>query len=109
MKNHEELLQMTHEELMASTQEVRDQYANAHHLDFSNKVELGVKQGFKHIEIGNGYYVVGCIKVRKNKEGIFYATRNGLGTGKDNYTSKDLKDVIDHLKGYGWGRVVTYK
>ena len=106
---NEQLLQMTHEELMASTQEVRNQYREAYHLDFSNKVELGVKQGYKHIEIGNGYRVIGCIKVRKNKEGIFYSTRNGLGTGKDNYTNKNLKDVIDHLKDYGWGRIVTYK
>ena len=31
---NEELLQMTHEELMASTQEVRNQYRDAHHLDW---------------------------------------------------------------------------
>jgi hypothetical protein len=106
---NEELLQMTHEELMASTQEVRDQYGNAHHLDFSNKVELGVSQGYKHIQIGNTHHIVGCIKVRKNKDGIFYAIRNGYGTGKDCNTFKNLKDCIDHLKGYGWGRFVTYK
>jgi hypothetical protein len=106
---NEQLLQITHEELMASTEELRNQYRDAHHLEFTNKVILGVNQGYKHMQIGNDHHIVGCIKVRKNKDGIFYATRNGYGTGKDCYTSKDLIDCIDHLKGYGWGRNVTYK
>ena len=107
---NEQLLQMTHEELMSSTQEVRNQYSEAHHLDFSNKVQLGVEQGYKHIQIGKTEKnIVGCILVRKNKDGIFYSIRNGLGTGKDTYTSINLKDCIEHLKEYGWGRFVTYK
>ena len=104
MKTNEELLKMSHNELMESTQEIRNQFKEAFHLDFSNKVELGVKLGYKHIQMH-----CGCIKVRKNANGIFYSTRNGLGNGKDNYTSESLKDCIDHLKGCGWGNEVTYK
>jgi len=105
MTKQQELLSMTHQELMNATQEIKNLRNDAYHLDFSNKVELGVKLGFKHIQIGD----CGCIKVRKNENGIFYATRNGRGMGKDKNQYVNLKECIDHLKNYGWGNNVTYK
>jgi hypothetical protein len=102
---NEQLLQMTHEELMASTQEVRNQYRDAKNLDFANKVETGINLGYKHIQIG----YCGCIKVKKNQNGIFYIIKAGKGTGKDIFQSTSIKDCIDDIKNCGWGNDVTYK
>jgi hypothetical protein len=102
---NEQLLQMTHEELISSTQEVKNLYKNAKHLDFVNKVETGINLGYKHIQIG----YCGCIKVRKNENGIFYSIRTGRGNGKDTFQSTNIKDCIDNIKNNGWGNDVTYK
>lgn len=105
MKTQIELLEMTHQELMTSSNEVRSAYRDAVNLDFHNKVEIAISHGFKHIQIGTS----GCIKVRQNKNGVFYSKRNGLGTGKDCGQYSSLRDCTKSLQGNGWGNEITYK
>ena len=105
MKTTKELLDMSHQELMAASKEVRDAYAEAVNLDFHNKVKTVIDNGFTHIQIG----FFGCIKVRKNKNGIFYSTRNGKGTGSDTGQYADLRDCTRSLMNNGWGNDITYK
>jgi len=104
MKTVNEILEMTHAELMNSSDEVRQMYRKASDLRFFNDVKKGIDLGYKHIQMSYG-----CIKVKNNKNGIYYTTRNGRGTGKDTGQYLCLEDCIKSIANYGWGKEVTYK
>jgi hypothetical protein len=101
----EELLKMSHKEVMALSEEKRTAYREAVNLDLHNRVQLVINNGFTHIQIG----YAGCIKVRKNKNGVFYSTRVGKGSGVDCGQYADLRDCTRSLMGYGWGNNITFK
>ena len=100
-----EAMQMTHQEVMALSQQEKQNYADLRNLDFHNKVQIAIDNGFTHIQIG----YAGCIKVRKNKNGIFYSIRNGKGTGNDCGQYNELRDCTKSLQGSGWGNDITWK
>ena len=76
---NKEIMSLTQQEVMALSKLEKQNYADAVNLDFHNKVKIAINNGFTHIQIAGA----GCIKVRKNKNGVFYAIRNGKGTGAD--------------------------
>jgi|LakMenE01Jun11ns_1017448.scaffolds.fasta_scaffold9392403_1 hypothetical protein len=103
--SHEEIMALSHQDLMALSKEEKQAYSDAVNLDFHNKVKIAIDNGFTHIQIG----YAGCIKVRKNKNGIFYSIRNGKGTGQDCAQFTDLRDCTKHLMHNGWGNNITYR
>jgi len=105
METTKELSEMSHEEVMALSKEEKQAYRDAVNLDFHNRVKIAIDNGFAHIQIG----YAGCIKVRKNKNGVFYSTRNGKGTGQDCGQYAELRDCTKSLMGNGWGNDITYK
>jgi hypothetical protein len=104
MENIKNLNEMSHQEVMALSQEEKNAYRESVNLDFHNKVKNAIDNGYTHIQIGFS----GCIKVRKNKNGIFYSKRNGKGTGKDLGQYADLRDCTKSLMGNGWGNDITF-
>jgi len=100
-----EILNMTHQELLNSTNEVRAMYREAVNQEFHNKVKTAVDAGFKKIYIGHN----GTILVKSNKHGVYYCTRNGKGTGYNLGQYADLRDCTKSLIGNGWGNEITYK
>jgi hypothetical protein len=100
-----EAMQMTHQQVMLLSKEEKQIFADAVNLDFHNKVQVAIDNGYTHIQIG----YAGCIKVRKNKNGIFYSVRNGKGTGIDCGQFTDLRDCTKHLQGSGWGNDITWR
>ena len=92
------ILEMTHEELMKSSEETRMQYNKAKKLYLYELVKSFIESGYKTILIGR----YGCIKVRKNSNGIFYSIRNGKGTGVDCSQHLELKDATDEASDFGW-------
>ena len=104
MKAVNEILEMTHAELMNSSDEVRQMYRKASDLRFFNDVKNGVDLGYKHIQMRYG-----CIKVKQNKNCIYYSTRSGNGTGKDIGKFLSLEDCVNSIVNCGWGKEVTYK
>jgi hypothetical protein len=105
MKNLKKLSEMSHQEVMTLSQEEKQAYRDAVNLDFHNKVKTAIDNGFTHIQIG----YAGCIKVRKNENGIFYSKRSGKGKGKDCGQYAELRDCTKSLMGNGWGNDITYK
>jgi hypothetical protein len=92
------ILEMTHEELMKSSMEVRSAYKEAKYNELYERLKNLFESGFKHIQLGNG----GCIIMKKNKNGIYYVVRNGKGTGADCGKYSDLQDCVNSVKGCGW-------
>lgn len=74
-----------------------------------NIVKIAIENGKKHIQLGTN----GCIKVRKNANGIFYSMRSGKGTGIDVGQYIDLIDCINSVCSSGWYHreytQITYK
>jgi hypothetical protein len=109
MKNTNEILEMTHAELMVSSAEVKQMYRNAKiakNLTFATNL---IAQGFKHLQFQNG----GCIQKKKGNDHLgkitIYVIKNGYGTGKATNTFLTLKECLMHLDGSGWGEIVSYK
>jgi len=102
---NEQIMSLTHQEVMALSKAEKESYADAVNLDFHNKVKIAIDNGFTHIQIAGA----GCIKVRKNKNGIFYAIRNGKGTGADCNQYTDLRECTKSLQGNGWGNNISWK
>jgi hypothetical protein len=92
------ILEMTHEELMKSSIEVRNAYHDAKYDELYERVKKIFESGFKHIQLGWG----GCIIMKKNKLGIYYVVRNGKGTGANCGQYADLRDCVNSVKGSGW-------
>jgi hypothetical protein len=63
-----------------------------------NSCEIILNNGHKHIQFG----WCGCIKMMSNENGVYYATRNGKGTGVNNGVFSSLSDCIDNVIGCGW-------
>ncbi len=101
---NEQLLQMTHEDLINSSDEVKEMYRQAKDLLLFNNVKRGIDLGYTHIQTSSG-----CIKVKKNANGIYYAPRNGNGNGKNLGEYVNLEDCVYSISRNGWGTEVTYK
>ncbi len=98
-------VKMTHQEVMTLSKEEKISYREAMNLDFHNKVKTAIDNGYTHIQIGFS----GCIKVKKNRNGIFYIKRHGKGKGSDLGQYADLRDCTKSLMHNGWGNNITYK
>ena len=96
------ILEMTHEQLMDSSKEIRLEYRNAKKIQFFEIVKLYFESGTNHVQIGN----VSCILLKKNKNGYYYATRNGKGTGSNTGEFTDLMDACNSL--YSCGHYNSY-
>ena len=98
------ILDMTHEELMKASEETRKAY-------FEAKLSQKYSDALRIIEIGakHIYLDYGSILVRKNKNGVFYALRNGKGTGCDVQQFTDLLDAVKSADSSGWGRINSFK
>ena len=105
MKTTNEILKMTHQELMNSSDEIRQMYHEAKTMENLTKGTNLIAQGCKHLQFRQG----GCIQKKKNTNGVFYVIKNGYGTGKVTNTFLTLKECITHLYGYGWGEIVSGK
>lgn len=92
------ILEMTHEDLMKATKEVRDAWDNAMSEELYQISNSIFQQGYKHIQLG----FCGCIKLKKDKSGIYYTTGNGKGTGADCGKYYDLKECILSVRECGW-------
>jgi hypothetical protein len=101
---HQELLNMTHQELLVASNEIKFQYKEAKKIELYNSIKIIFKNGYKHIQLYNG-----CLKVKRNKNSVFYSSRNGKGTGGDLYQSSDLKYITDKISGLGWGNIISFK
>jgi hypothetical protein len=98
------LLEMTHAELMASSEGIRNAYTNAAIEDKHSKSINLILQGFKHIQFRHG-----CIKKIKKSDGYYYATRAGSGYGANLLTTNILREAITNIHNAGWGDLVSYK
>lgn len=98
------LLEMTHAELMESSEDVNNAYTNAVIMNKHTKAINLIAQGFKHIQ-----FRYGCIKKIKKGDSYFYATRTGAGTRVNLLTTSVLLDAIIHIHNSGWGDIVSYK
>jgi hypothetical protein len=104
-KSENEILEMTHAELMVAGVEVKQMYREAKTMENLTKGTNLIAQGCKHLQFRQG----GCIQKKKNSNGEFYVIKNGYGTGKVTNTFLTLKECITHLQGYGWGEIVSGK
>ena len=104
MKTNQELLQMTHEELMKSSEEIRNAYTNAMIEQKHQKSIKLVAEGYKHIQL-----VYGCIKRIKKDGNYLYVLRNGKGTGENTSQHSILVDAITEAHKCGWGEIISYK
>lgn len=101
MKTTNEILEMTHAQLMVASVEVKQMYRNAKFSKNLTEATNLIAQGFKHLQFRQG----GCIQKKKD----FYVIKNGYGTGKVTNTFLTLKECLIHLDGCGWGEIVSYK
>ena len=101
MKTTNEILEMTHAELMVAGVEVKQMYRNAKFMQNLTEATNLIAQGYKHIQFKQG----GCIQKKKD----FYVIKNGYGTGKATDTFLTLKECLIELEGSGWGEIVSYK
>ena len=99
-----QILNMTHEELLIASKEVRLKWREAKKNKAYDDVKVLVEKGYKHIQF---YY--GCIKVKKNQHGIFFSHKNGKGTGLDIVQSNDLKYITDSVCDCGNSTIQSYK
>jgi len=91
------LLEMTHEQLLIADSEIRLQYRIELKNAFYNIVKNYFDAGNKHVQIDS----ISCIKFKSNKNGFYYATRNGKGFGNNTGEYIDLKDATDSLLDCG--------
>jgi len=105
MKTTNEILKMTHQELMNSSDEIRQMYREAKTTKNLITATNLIAQGYKHLQFRQG----GCIQKKKNVNGDFYVIKNGYGTGKATNTFLTLKECLTHLEGSGWGEFANYK
>lgn len=96
------ILEMTHEELVNSSEQIKQEYREQRMLIFYTIVENYFESGHNHVQIGQ----YSCIIKKKNRNGIYYVTRNGLGTGRNTGGYTTLKDATDNL--YRCGHYDTY-
>lgn len=99
-----QLLEMTHAELMLASDEVRIAYRQAVIEDKHSRAINLIAQGYKHIQ-----FRYGCIKKIKKDGNYFYATRCGVGTGANAFTTNILFDAIKRVHECGWGDIESYK
>lgn len=109
MKNLNEILEMTHAELMVASFEIKQMYKNAKIAKNLTVATNLIAQGYKHLQFQNG----GCIQKKKATDHLgkitVYVIKNGYGTGKITNTFLTLKECLLHLDGSGWGEIVNYK
>ena len=105
MKATNEILKMTHKELLIASVEVKQMYAEAKIMKNLTEATNLIAQGFKHLQFRQG----GCIQKKKNLDGNYYVIKNGYGTGKATNTFLTLKECLIELEGSGWGEIVSYK
>jgi len=105
MKTTNEILKMTHQELINSSDEIKQMYREAKTMENLTKATNLIAQGYKHLQFRQG----GCIQKKKNSNGEFYVIKNGYGTGKVTNTFLTLKECLIELQGCGWGEIVEYK
>ena len=105
MKTTNEILKMTHQELMNSSDEIRQMYREAEATEKLITATNLIAQGCKHLQFRQG----GCIQKKKNTNGVFYVIKNGYGTGKALCTFLTLKECLIELEGCGWGEIVSGK
>jgi hypothetical protein len=101
MKTTNEILEMTHKELLIASVEVKQMYRKAKFMKNLTDATNLVAQGYRHLQFVNG----GCIQKKKD----FYVIKNGYGTGKATNTFSTLKECLTHLDGSGWGEIKNYK
>jgi hypothetical protein len=92
------ILEMTHEELMNSSMEVKNAWSDAQYNELYERAKFLFEKGNKHIQLGWR----GCIKIKKNEFGIYYTTRSGMGTGANLGEYADLRDCVKSLQECGW-------
>ena len=105
MKATNEILKMTHKELLIASVEVKQMYSEAKIMKNLTEATNLIAQGFKHLQFRQG----GCIQKKKNLDGNYYVIKNGYGTGKVTNTFLTLKECLTELEGSGWGEIVSYK
>jgi len=98
------ILNMTHEELMASSADVRLQYKEAKRNQFFDSVRVVIENGYTHIQLWGV-----CIKVKSNEHGVYYIMKSGIGTGNDLAKSSDLRFITDEVASCGFGEIKSYK
>lgn len=94
MKN---LLEMTHEQLLVADTQTKLDYRVQLKDSFYNIVKDYFERGCKHVQIDS----ISCIKLKSNKNGLYYATRNGNGYGKNTGEYINLKDATNSLLDCG--------
>ena len=65
--NTMEILEMTHEQLMNSSMELRNAWDDALYNELYERAKFLFEKGNKHIQLG----CRGCIKIKKNEFGIY--------------------------------------
>jgi len=106
MTNLTTFVELTHQELLLLTPEEKQKYKDSRVLDVYGRIKIAVEHGVKHIQFGWS----GCIKVKRNENGIYYTTRNGKGSGQDLVQSSDLLDCVKAAMSCGWyDSDITYK
>ena len=109
MKTTNEILKMTHQELLVASVEVKEMYRNAKMMENLIKGTNLIAQGYKHLKFQNG----GCIQKKKSTDHLgkftIYVIKNGRGTGKVTNTFLTLKECLIELEFNGWGEIVSYK
>jgi len=63
-----------------------------------------IAQGFKHLQLEGG-----CIQYKKRKEGNYYVTKNGYGTGAELQKFNTLKNALTDVYESGCGYIKSYK
>ena len=89
MKTTNEILKMTHQELLVASVEVKQMYREARFMKNLTDATNLVAQGYKHLQFRQG----GCIQKKKD----FYVIKNGYGTGKVTNTFLTLNLKIDEI------------
>jgi hypothetical protein len=109
MKNTNQILEMTHAELMVASVDVKQMYRDAKIAKNLTVATNLIAQGYKHLQFQNG----GCIQKKKGTDHLgkitIYVIKNGYGTGKATNTFLTIKECLMHLDGSGWGEIVSYK
>ena len=104
-----EILKMTHQELLVASVEVKQIYSEAKIMQNLTVATNLIAQGYKHIQFKNG----GCIQKKKKTDHLgkftIYVIKNGYGTGKVTNTFLTLKECLIELEGSGWGEIKSYK
>jgi len=90
----------THEEMLLMSDEEKNQVREYALVRFTKEVKHAFEHGAKKV-------ICGCqtILIRKNKNGIFYSSRNGIGTGVDTRQSSELSDITRSVKENGSGYI----